>query len=591
MAGTFFVDVFTPDTVAGFVLAVAVALALFISIAAIGILLARSLVRERQYALILQRETSTVRLFRIDRHQRQVSYFNLSDLRNVKTVPPDDFYSSFPASERERLETWVDDLLDGKPSPDYLELDVYIGKKRSKQRVPSFLKMTDVDVPKGVLHLESYLLSGMAPSEGQSFRLSTEDDFSSALKSNGSSVGFTFCFSFFPVRRGNKPANARPKLTREQVSRFRSLVAPYVKGSQRLIQCSESELLLANFDMAEKSEAIDFALRSGKGIDGLLIATRKKREPLFVCRLGIVANRDLPGDADAIIAEARNAASLARENGVGFEFYSRSREAIAPSEEAGIFKNEVDRIIDEKKIDFSYRPVYSVNRRFVYAYLALARPINTSFASIDELKNYARRAQDDKNLFAHLAKSIVSRFVSERELKSQRLVYPVRYDELPLIQSFFPRYRTAKDANLVFLFREEDVVQNVPPGRIDDFLLALQSLRDKGFQVSFSLSGNSLVLDHRILALSDAFYVDFSYSGGTHMDSRLRSQLHALVEKLLRYKRPIVAMGLLNWTALELVVGSGIDYISADCFAPYDQNLLPVNPKNINRIQNLRERK
>ena len=75
------------------------------------------------------------------------------------------------------------------------------------------------------------------------------------------------------------------------------------------------------------------------------------------------------------------------------------------------------------------------------------------------------------------------------------------------------------------------------------------------------------------------------------MDSRLRSQLHALVEKLLRYKRPIVAMGLLNWTALELVVGSGIDYISADCFAPYDQNLLPVNPKNINRIQNLRERK
>ena len=378
MAGTFFVDVFTPDTVAGFVLAVAVALALFISIAVIGILLARSLVRERQYALILQRETSTVRLFRIDRHQRQVSYFNLSDLRNVKTVPPDDFYSSFPASERERLETWVDDLLDGKPSPDYLELDVYIGKKRSKQRVPSFLTMTDVDVPKGVLHLESYLLSGMAPSEGQSFRLSTEDDFSSALKSNGSNVGFTFCFSFFPVRRGNKPANARPKLTREQVSRFRSLVAPYVKGSQRLIQCSESELLLANFDMAEKSEAIDFALRSGKGIDGLLIATRKKREPLFVCRLGIVANRDLPGDADAIIAEARNAASLARENGVGFEFYSRSREAIAPSEEAGIFKNEVDRIIDEKKIDFSYRPVYSVNRRFVYAYLALARPINTS---------------------------------------------------------------------------------------------------------------------------------------------------------------------------------------------------------------------
>ncbi len=563
---------------------------LFVIFAVIGSHFAFSLVSDNEYSLSVARETSSVRFFRLDLAHQEVTYFNLSSLRNVRHATVKDFIASFPSAGRERLGAWIDELASGRPTPDYLELDVYIGKRGKRQLVPSFLKMTDVDLPKGIIHLESYLLSALGPSSPTlGFRLSTEDEFAEALKSNGPGRGFTFCFSFYPQK--NRASKTKVRFSKELSSRFRGLVAPYVKGNQRLLPCSESEFVLANFDMAERSEAIDFALRARKGIETLLITTRKKKEPLFECRIGIVVNRDLAGDSDAIIAESRSSAELARANDVGFEFYSRERASLTREDEVGIFKNEVERIIDSKKISIAYRPVYSVTRRFVYAYLSEAKPVNTSFANIDELKNYARRAKDDKNLFAHVAKQTISRFVNERELKSQKLVFPVRYDELPLIQSFFPRYRTAKEANLSFLFKEDDCVQNIGPGRIDDFVLALTNLKERDFQIAFSLSGNGLLLDQKALALSDAFYVDFSSTGGSHMDTRVRSQLHALVEKLLKFKKPIVASNLPTWTSLELVVGSGIDYISCDCFAGYDINLRPVNPKNIQRIQNLRERK
>ena len=116
----------------------AVLVALLAVVIGLGVHFGYSVYREKRYLLTIQRETSTVRFYRVNRMDDQVTYFNLSDMADVKTSTCAQFYASFPASERERLSTWVDDLLDGKVTPDYLELDVYIGKRRNRQ-----LRMTE----------------------------------------------------------------------------------------------------------------------------------------------------------------------------------------------------------------------------------------------------------------------------------------------------------------------------------------------------------------------------------------------------------------------------------------------------------------
>ena len=90
------------------------------------------------------------------------------------------------------------------------------------------------------------------------------------------------------------------------------------------------------------------------------------------------------------------------------------------------FRSEVERIIYEKRLAYTYRPVFNCDKLKVMGFLARATPLNTSFASIEELKNYAVRAKDDKNLFAAIAKNLVPRFVNERDNKTQKLFYPVR---------------------------------------------------------------------------------------------------------------------------------------------------------------------
>jgi hypothetical protein len=78
------------------------------------------------------------------------------------------------------------------------------------------------------------------------------------------------------------------------------------------------------------------------------------------------------------------------------------------------FRSEVERIIYEKRIVYTYRPVFNCEEAQGHGFFARATPLNTSFASIEELKNYAVRAKDDKNLFAAIAKNLIPRFVNER---------------------------------------------------------------------------------------------------------------------------------------------------------------------------------
>jgi hypothetical protein len=68
----------------------------------------------------------------------------------------------------------------------------------------------------------------------------------------------------------------------------------------------------------------------------------------------------------------------------------------------------------------------------------------------------------------------------------------------------------------------------------------------------------------------------------------LRSHLHSMVEKLLKYQKPIIASDFEGWPALELMVRSGMNYISSEAFAPYDTMMNPINPKTVKRVKDMK---
>lgn len=541
----------------------------------------------------LSNENGTVRVFRIDAPNDAVRYFNLGDMKSVKTSSMGGFYASFPVSEQARVKDWVMAVLEGRPSPTYLQTDVYF--RKTKRIVPSFLKVDKVDSAHGVLHLESFLLRFDKPLRPTNRQFSTESDFSQAVKANGAASGMTFCFALY--RKSNGPGfdphlSAIP-IPKEITARFRDALSAYVNGNQRFIELSPNELVIANFDMVEMSQGIFFALRVKEAVNRALLSTRRRTgKSQYEVKIGIVANKDLLGDSDMILHEARRAAGdLTNDDVSSLSFYKKGNRDFDAADELH-YRSEVDRIIYEKKLSFSFRAVFNCDKFKPYGYLSRALPLNTSFASIDELKNYAIRAKDEKNLFAAIAKNILPRFASERPDKGLKLFYPVRMDERDLLIPFFAHYKPASECNLVFLFKEADIATSLDKAGLESFLALLGEVKKAGFEVALSLGDKALILDDSVYAACDDFFVDFSQGGGeTGMDTKIRSELHALVEKLLKYKKPIVGSNLMNWNALELVVGSGIDYISSDVFSPYETMFKPLSEKNLSRLKGMKNRK
>jgi hypothetical protein len=118
----------------------------------------------------------------------------------------------------------------------------------------------------------------------------------------------------------------------------------------------------------------------------------------------------------------------------------------------------------------------------------------------------------------------------------------------------------------------------------------MRLIKAKGYEVALLLSESDLLLPPN---LYNAFrllrrFLRLRRFSATGMDTRIRSELHALVEKLLKYNKPIIASDIDGWNAIELLVRSGLNYISSESFAPYNQMIVPLPPKNVRKVQDMK---
>ena len=177
------------------------------------------------------------------------------------------------------------------------------------------------------------------------------------------------------------------------------------------------------------ADAIKYALSVVRGITRTVNAERKKREAHYLVRAGIVMNPDVIGESDSILAEARRAAMNSFETNVAVSVYNKLNDDFAQSHLES-YRNEVERIIYEKRIVYTFRPVVSVEKEKAIGYLAKATPVNTPYASMEEFKNYAARAHDERALFSANAKTIIPRFIDQRENAKQVLFFPLSFAEI-----------------------------------------------------------------------------------------------------------------------------------------------------------------
>lgn len=540
--------------------------------------------------------SSTVRVIRIDLIKQEVVYFNTSRMKYAKRMPFESWIASMPIHEQAVVKSWVIDLLEKKNVDNYLEADVQFAN--SKKTTPSFYKVVKVDTNKQIIHLENHLIRyANKNAELKDRDLSSVAEFGEAIDRNGTDRGMTFCFTLAPKLNNGEGVDLdkfRNNLSTDVIMRFKKSVSNFVKGSSKLIQLSPNEFVIANFDMMERSQAISLALTVINRVEKDMNEQRKKKanEPYYEIRCGVVQNNEVNGGYNEIVSGARYASNAQFTTTTNLGFFDKDDNEATSFDESDDCKSEVAKIVRGKKFVDKFRPVFNVEERKVQGYMVRTIPVNTAFDSIEEMKNYAYRAKDSGTLFSAIVKDTVGRFTAERGEDKDLIIYlPTMVCEIGALMKSMPKMKKAKEANIMFVFKESDIFTYTTKDKNEAFFNALVELKTKGYNVALFLDDKRLNLTDNIYARCDSFFIDFAESTGDVSGAKIRSQISALVDKLVKFDKPIIATNLTSWMSIEMVVGAGIDYISSDAFSPYDDNLKPINKRSLDRLYGISERK
>ena len=487
------------------------------------------------------------------------------------------------AEEQVGLIDWISRLLEpNSGAENFREIDVTIDK--NKKRYFSMLQVSSVNYEEGKIHMESYILKYMTPDRSEaSLRFATNAEFNELVKTGIKGRGISYCISFKYKRAAESDKPIDPRI----YDQLKDVVFQNCAGPKRyLLQISGNELVLADLKAQGQPSGmftVDTLLKAVKRYFAINSLTSQ-----IEARVGIVEHSYFPGDGDQIVAEARKVAQLSYETNSPYTWYQKGRRSNFAMTEAS-YRTEVERIINDRRLSFLFRPMFSVEKMEAVGYLSDTRPLDAYFPSIEELKNYAERADDAKNLFATIAKNVVPMFLSQKTSDEDVLYYPIRIDEMGFVLEVFASLGRFKNKSISFMIGEDDIRSHLASMGIDRFAMAVGEIRSKGYQCSLLVNGSELTLPDTVYAQFDSYIVSFAFAGAsTGIDTKIRAELHALVEKLIKFNRPIMASDIDGWNAIELLVRSGLNYISAEVFAPYEKMITPINQKSLKKLQDIK---
>ena len=535
--------------------------------------------REEAHNKDIKDLSNSLRIFVIDVPNDKVRYFNSAHLRDRKTTSITTFYNQFTSKERENLINWIGNLLDqNEDTPKFIEVTVFI--RASKQNVTSVLEVAKIDYKKQLIYIESHLLQTTFKSKAKGERLEfSKHDylFKRIFSSNGR--GVTFAFNFFNKR--TKTAD----FSQLAYADIRDIMVGFT--SEDIVLCEEKygQIIITNFSIRGKNEINSFIESVKARVNRFLLI--KSYSDSIDYTIGVIENSENFRDAKTLIKNALMVSDLTKDSENQIAFFNDIK-TILIDDQGKQFRTDVQEVIEDNKLHYYFQPIYNVDRGRVIGYKSSIVPYDSYFHEIDTLKNYAMRTEDDKELFSIITKNVISRFVQEKNDNNFLLFFPVSFNEINFVNKSLGHTRGVSDCNIVIVLKEREL-SNLPDEYEEEALVnSIRSFKSKGYAVA-------LEIDDDILTLSPKLYSSFDYfnlSVATHISKKNAGRnlpsFQGLIEKLLHYETPIIALDIQSWDIVELVYRLGVSNICSDAIAQPAENIMPLQRKIITKINNLK---
>ena len=523
--------------------------------------------------------SNSLRIFVIDVKNDKVRYFNSAHLRDRRTTSITAFYNQFASKERENLINWIGNLLDqSQDTSKFIEVSVYI--KTSKQNVTSVLEVQKIDYRKELIYLESHLLQTTfkTKTKGEKLEFAKKDALCKAiLNSNGK--GTTFAFNFFNKR--TKTAD----FSQLAYADIKDIMVGFTSDDIVLMEEKYGQIIVTNFNAKTRSEINDFIDSIKARVNRFLLIKSYSDDIDYT--IGIIENKENFRDAKTLIKNVLMVSDLTKDSENQIAFFNDIK-TILIDDQGKQFRTDVQEVIEDNKLHYYFQPIYNVDRGRVIGYKSSVVPYDSYFHEIDTLKNYAMRTEDDKELFSTITKNVFSRFIQEKNDNNFLLFFPVSFNEINFVNKSLGHTRGVSDCNIVLVLKERELANRPDEYEEDALLNAIRSFKSKGYAVA-------LEIDDDILTLSPTLYGAFDYfnlSVATHISKKNAGRnlpsFQGLIEKLLHYEKPIIALDIQSWDIVELVYRLGVVNICSDAIASPAENIMPIQRKIIIKIRNLK---
>ena len=571
-------DFVIDDNFLELVMLMVAAFALF-AVVLIIILFAISNHRDDNHDKEIRDLSNSLRIFVIDVKNDTVRYFNSAHLRDRKTSSITAFYNQFSSKERENLINWVGHLLDEEnETPKFLEVNVYI--QSARQSATSILEVQKIDYERQVIYLESHLLQTAFKSKhkGEKVDFSKKDYlFKRILMSNGR--GATFAFNFYNVL--TKTAD----ISQLAYADIRDIMVNFAEEDIIVTEEKFGQILISNFNVKGRSEMNQFIETVKSRINRFLLI--KSYSDTINYTIGVIENSENFRDADTLLKNVLMVSDLTKDSENQIAYFNDIKTLLI-DDQGKQFRTDVQEVIEDNKLHYYFQPIYNIDRRRIIAYKSTVVPYDSYFHEIETLKNYAMRTEDDKELFSTITKNVISRFVHEKNDAHYLLFYPVSFNEINFVNKSLGHIDGVSDSNIVLVLKERDLSKLPDEYEEEALINTIRNFKSKGY-------GVALEIDDDILTLSPNLYGAFDYfnlSVATHISKKNAGRnlpsFQGLIEKLLHYETPIVALDIQSWDIVELVYRLGVPNICSDAIAMPSENILPLQKKIIAKLGNLK---
>ena len=567
-------------------------LVFFILMVVIGLLLVLFIIsfsvaknRDIKRRQLISSESNTIRIYIIDFKNNSVLFFNRNSLSEKKHVTLAQFYSRFNEADLDSLKNWLYSIcVENKSNEDFFEIDLVMHKhKGSYYSILKKVKYNDVD---GLLHLESHLMRYTSSRNNEfDHRVKgvvsghvSQDEMKTLIEKQKTLSGYTLCTRFFYSKAQTINIDRVDKVV---VANLKDVVFGFLnKGHKprQIISEPGNEIFLFDLYISDQEKIMRLAANIAHELKKAISINGYSETVDFA--IGIVENAQYYQDFAAIIKTAQQACIYAQQYGMQTYFYTRSNKLVLS--ETGKYSQEITRLLKPHNLIFNYRPIVDANDGKVVGYFNHIEAPQSPFSNFMEMSKYSAKVHRNKEFFAYVSKNVITQYASEKIDKKEKLFIQVSLPDLPFVLEVLNQIPSLSQISLVLMFSERDFDDDEV-----DFPTAhiyLSALKRERIELALMMYDKNLLLDPKIYTDFDYFVIGSSMVKEIRNSKMTRLSIHTLVEQLLKYKKPIIANDVDGWQAIELIINSGITYLSSEVISPNNPMILPLDKKKIEKL-------